>query len=320
MSHSAINWNRMDDDFSKLFWDQNVRQFWVDEEIPLTDDKLTYMTLTKEEKSAYERLLGALTILDTKQGDVGLPLMGLAVESLHQKSVLSFMSAMEHMHAKSYSSIFSSLCSMERIDEIFEWVEKHDFLQQKIDIVIKAYNNISSQRTLFEAMSTSVFLERFLFYSGFFYPLYLSGQGKLVSSGEIINLILRDENVHCSYVSRIAKSVFNNLSSSDQILANKNVLNILESLYTHEVHYNNDLFSEIGLNSEIELFMKYNADMALSMMSLDRYFNVKESDINPIVVNGLKIETKNHDFFSTKGNGYIKTTKVESLDDSDFEF
>lgn len=320
MANSAINWNRMPDDFTKIFWDQNVRQFWVDEEIPLADDKLTYMTLTKEEKLAYERLLGALTLLDTKQGDIGLPLMSLATDNLHHKSVLSFMAAMEHMHAKSYSSIFSTLCTMDRIDEIFEWVENHDFLQQKLSIVIDTYNNISSQRTIFEAMSTSVFLERFLFYSGFFYPLYLSGHGKLVNSGEIINLIIRDEAIHCSYVSMIAKNVFDNLSSSDQIIASKNVINIMLSLYEHEVHYNNDLFSDIGLNGQVEKFMQYNADKALELLSIPSYFNVSSKDVNPIVINGLLTETKNHDFFSTKGNGYIKTTKVEALSDSDFEF
>lgn len=36
---SAVNWNQMSDQYSKIFWDQNVRQFWVDEEIPLANDK-----------------------------------------------------------------------------------------------------------------------------------------------------------------------------------------------------------------------------------------------------------------------------------------
>ena len=43
----AVNWNRTEDPYSKLFWDQNVRQFWVDEEIPLADDKLVWMTLDR---------------------------------------------------------------------------------------------------------------------------------------------------------------------------------------------------------------------------------------------------------------------------------
>ena len=50
------------------------------------------------------------------------------------------------------------------------------------------------------AMVASVFLESYLFYSGFFYPLYLAGQGKLTASGEIINLIIRDESIHGVFV------------------------------------------------------------------------------------------------------------------------
>ena len=39
--------------------------------------------------------------------------------------------------------------------------------------------------------------------------------------------------------------------------------------------------------------------------------------INPIVLNGLSTETKSHDVFSTKGNGYQKG-KYEELQDEDF--
>ncbi len=42
----------------------------------------------------------------------------------------------------------------------------------------------------------SVFLETFLFYSGFFTPLYYLGNNKLANVAEIIKLIIRDESVH----------------------------------------------------------------------------------------------------------------------------
>jgi ribonucleotide reductase beta subunit family protein with ferritin-like domain len=45
-----------------------------------------------------------------------------------------------------------------------------------------------------------------------------------------------------------------------------------------------------------------------------------DESINPIVENGLRTETKNHDFFSVKGNGYVKATNVEKLQDDDFIF
>lgn len=320
MSHSAINWNRLNDDFTKIFWDQNVRQFWVDEEIPLADDKLDYVELSKDERTTYEHILAGLTLLDTKQGDIGIPYMSRAIDDLHQKSVLSFMGSMEHMHAKSYSSIFSTLCTMERIDELFSWININDFLQKKMDIVIGKYSSIKDDLSLYEALSTSVFLESFLFYSGFFYPLYLAGQGKLVNSGEIINLIIRDEAVHGVYVGKIAQNVYNKLSSAQKITAKSNIIGNLENLYEIEISYSHDLYSSIGLTDQVIPFIQYNADKALMNLGMDIYFNTDELKINPIVLNGIKTDTKNHDFFSTKGNGYIKSTNVEPLSDDDFLF
>lgn len=320
MSFNGVNWNRLDDDYTKVFWDQNVRQFWVDEEIPLADDKLVWQSLTLEERTAYEQVIGGLTLLDTEQGSTGMPLISQAVESAQQKAVLSFMGAMEHMHAKSYSSIFSTLSTMDRIDEIFKWTSENEFLQQKISFVVDKYQGIKDQKSLYVAMATSVFLETFLFYSGFFYPLYLAGQGKLVASGEIINLIIRDESVHGVYVGRLALDVFDRLTDKEQQEATREVVGILEHLFKIEQHYTRDIYAQIGLIDPVEQYVKYNADKAMMNLGLDPYFNVTGEDINPIVLNGLRTETKNHDFFSTKGNGYIKTTNVETLKDEDFDF
>ena len=55
-------------------------------------------------------------------------------------------------------------------------------------------------------------------------------------------------------------------------------------------------------------------------LGLEPLFEVDASAVNAIVLAGLRTETKNHDFFSTKGNGYIKSSKVEILRDEDFVF
>ncbi|GGJ31734.1 class 1b ribonucleoside-diphosphate reductase subunit beta [Deinococcus roseus] len=317
---SAVNWNLTQDPYSKLFWDQNVRQFWVDEEIPLADDKLVWMTLSREEQRTYEHVLGGLTLLDTEQGSFGMPQIAHAVPNLQSKAVLSFMGAMEHMHAKSYSSIFSTLCTTERINGIFGWVEKNRFLQDKIDFVHRQYSNIHNDRTLYLAMTTSVFLESFLFYSGFFYPLYLAGQGKLVSSGEIINLIIRDESVHGVYTGLLAQEVFQRLPERAQKEVQQETVGILEQLYGLETRYTSELYAPLGLTEQVLQFSRYNADKALMNLGQEVHFDVSEEDINPMVLSGLRTDTKNHDFFSTKGNGYIKTTRVEALRDEDFVF
>jgi|UniRef100_A0A7C3DSG0 ribonucleoside-diphosphate reductase beta chain len=316
----AVNWNRPDDGYTKMFWDQNVRQFWVDEEIPLADDKLTWMTLSREEQRVYEQVLAGLTLLDTVQGSVGMPLLSQHIESLQAKAVMGFMGAMEHMHAKSYSSIFSTLCTSERIGELFEWVQKERLLQEKQQFVHQRYLGVRDSQSLYLGLAASVFLESFQFYSGFFYPLLLAGQGRMVSSGEIINLIIRDESIHGVYVGLQAQEVYARLPEAQQKTAREGVYRMLEHLAGLEERYSRMLYTPLELVESVITFSRYNADKALMNLGLEPYFGVSAEAVNPVVLAGLSTRTKNHDFFSTKGNGYVKAIRVEPLQDEDFIF
>ncbi|MGH1279746.1 class 1b ribonucleoside-diphosphate reductase subunit beta [Bacillus basilensis] len=318
----AVNWNKKEDDFSLMFWKQNIAQFWTEEEIAVSSDKNTWAQLSKEEQVAYKRVLGGLTLLDTKQGGEGMPLVLVHLENLQAKSVLAFMGAMEEVHAKSYSHIFTTLATEEEIDDIFEWVDKHPLLEKKAGIVTSYYRRLLkpevTKKELYMAMVASVFLESYLFYSGFFYPLYLAGQGKLMASGEIINLIIRDESIHGVFVGILAQQIFAELSAEDQQEVQKETQELLMELYEIEMAYTEEIYTSIGLVEDVNRFVRYNANKGLMNLGLEPKF--EEEEINPIVLNGLRTDTKNHDFFSVKGNGYVKATNVEKLADDDFVF
>ena len=247
--------------------------------------------LSEKEKELYKKVLAGLTLLDTKQGNNGVPSMMNLTENLQRKAVLSFMGTMEEIHAKSYSSIFMTLLSNDQIDELFNWIENEPTLQRKADLILAQYENTNDNESLYLSMVTSVFLESFLFYSGFFYPLYLAGQGKMVASGEIISLILRDESLHGKYIGLLAQELFNSFDEYKKSELKNKAYSIFESLMENEINYTK---TNLGFES---------------------YYEV--SDINPIVLNGLSTETKSHDFFSTKGNGYQKGI-YEELEDEDF--
>ena len=318
----AVNWNKKEDEYSLVFWKQNLSQFWTEEEISVSADKNTWEMLSKEEQEAYKKVLGGLTLLDTKQGGEGMPLIALHTKNLQAKSVLTFMGAMEEIHAKSYSHIFTTLITEEENEALFEWIDNHPQLEKKVQMVTGYYLQLlkpeATNRELYMAMVASVFLESFLFYSGFFYPLYLAGQGKLVASGEIINLIIRDESIHGVFVGILAQELFNQFSSDEKQEIEKEVMDLLMTLYENELIYTEEIYRVIGLEQEVYSFIRYNANKALMNLGYEAYF--EEEDINPIVENGLKTETKNHDFFSVKGNGYVKPRNVEKLTDDDFIF
>ncbi|MEX3625153.1 class 1b ribonucleoside-diphosphate reductase subunit beta [Viridibacillus arvi] len=315
--HKAVNWNREIDEYTFQFWEKNLEQMWVDTEFVPSKDRSVWERLQPEVKNVYKRVLGGLTLLDTKQGNVGMPKITEHVEELQRKAVLSFMGMMENIHAKSYSTIFTTLLTDVEIDEVFEWVETNQFLQYKADQISYYYDNITDNKSLYQAMVASVFLESFLFYSGFFYPLYLAGQGQMVASGEIINKIIQDESIHGVYIGLLAQEVYGELTISEREEVDYETNILLEELMENEFSYTEELYAPIGLDHEVKNFLQYNANKAL--MNLGKSPKYEEKKINPIVQNGLNTQSVTNDFFSTKGKAY-KKAKHRALEDSDFVF
>jgi ribonucleoside-diphosphate reductase beta chain len=103
---------------------------------------------------------------------------------------------MESVHAKSYSSIFSTLCATTDIDDAFRWSEENVNLQRKAEIVLNYYHGDNPLKR----KVASTLLESFLFYSGFYLPMYWSSRAKLTNTADLIRLIIRDEAVHGYYV------------------------------------------------------------------------------------------------------------------------
>jgi ribonucleoside-diphosphate reductase beta chain len=186
----AVNWNRPTSELADVFWKQQTKQYWLETEVPVSKDILKWKSF--EHQDIYKKVLGGLTLLDTLQTNTGMNEISKHIDDLQEKAVLTLFGAMEAIHARSYSFIFTTLCSNQEIDEVFEWVKENKQLQYKATKINEQYKGITDKETLWKAMYSSVLLESFLFYSGFFYPLYLAGQGLLKNSAEVISLILRD--------------------------------------------------------------------------------------------------------------------------------
>src|SRR5690606_35223826 len=167
------NWNAPEADYTEMLWHQNTSQFWLDTEIPVSKDLKSWSSLQEAERTAYMKVLGGLTLLDTEQGNVGMPLIAQHIPHKQKKAILIFQAAMEEIHAKSYSTIFTTVASSEMIRHTFDWVKQDASLQYKMNRIDAFYRNIKENDpfSLYQALVASVFLESFLFYSGFFYPL-----------------------------------------------------------------------------------------------------------------------------------------------------
>lgn len=312
-----VNWNEHEDNFTQIFWKQFISQFWIDTEIGIGKDKKHWSLMSDKESQVFKQNFAALTFFDTIQSEIGMPSIKDVVKGSQRKAVLGFMEMMESIHAKSYSTIFTTLMEKFEIDELFKWAEENKFLKYKVATVVHYYKNANkSKKDLYLAMVASVYLESFLFYSGFFYPLYLAGQGRMMATADMINLIIRDEAIHGVYIGLLAQELYQELTDQEKIEVDEESMKMLISLIDNEIVYTHEVYGEIGLAHEVVEFVKYNANKAL--MNLGKESLYDNVSINPIVEVGLDTETKTHDFFSTKGNGYIKAN-VEELADEDFD-
>src|SRR5690606_33634298 len=234
---SAINWNRIQDDKDAEVWDRLVGNFWLPEKVPLSNDIQSWNTLSADEKQLTTRVFTGLTLLDTIQGTVGAVSLIPDAITPHEEAVYTNIAFMESVHAKSYSSIFSTLISSQEIDEAFRWSEENENLQEKARIVLDYYRGDDPQKRKI----ASTLLESFLFYSGFYLPMYWSSHAKLTNTADMIRLIIRDEAVHGYYIGyKFQKGLENETEERKQELKDY-TFNLLFELYENEVQYTHDL-------------------------------------------------------------------------------
>lgn len=313
--YEAINWNEIEDVIDKSTWEKLTEQFWLDTRIPLSNDLDDWRKLSAQEKDLVGKVFGGLTLLDTMQSETGVEAIRADVRTPHEEAVLNNIQFMESVHAKSYSSIFSTLNTKSEIEEIFEWTNNNEFLQEKARII----NDIYANGNALQKKVASTYLETFLFYSGFFTPLYYLGNNKLANVAEIIKLIIRDESVHGTYIGYKFQLGFNELPEDEQENFRDWMYDLLYQLYENEEKYTKTLYDGVGWTEEVMTFLRYNANKALMNLGQDPLFPDTVNDVNPIVMNGISTGTSNHDFFSQVGNGYLLGS-VEAMHDDDYNY
>ena len=312
----ATNWNNIEDPIDLEVWNRLTQNFWLPEKIALSNDIQSWGTLTPKEQLLTMRVFTGLTLLDTVQANFGA--VSLMPDSItpHEEAVLTNIAFMESVHQRSYSSVFSTLCSSNDIEEAFRWSEENPYLQKKAEIVLSYYHGDDPLKRKI----ASTFLESFLFYSGFYLPMYWSSRAKLTNTADLIRLIIRDEAVHGYYIGYKFQKAYDQLDSSKQKEIKEYAYDLLMELYENEIKYTADLYDEIGLTEDVKKFLHYNANKALMNLGLDPLFPKEITDVNPAIMSALSPNSdENHDFFSGSGSSYVMG-KHESLTDDDWNF
>lgn len=299
--YSAIDWNSIEDSIDKYTWEKLTSQFWLDTRVPVSNDLDDWRKLPQLERDTFAKAFAGLTLLDTLQSVDGAEVLKHDARTPQEIACFNNIQFMESVHAKSYSTIFSTLNTKKEIEELFNWVDTNVYMQTKAEIINKIYES----GTPLQKKVASVFLETCLFYSGFYTPLRYLGNNKMINSAEIIKLIIRDESVHGTYIGYKFQLGFNELSEDEQGEFRDWMYELLYQLYENEEKYSHLLYDKVGWTDEVLTFLRYNANKALMNLGQDPLFPDTAADVNPVVMNGISTSSSNHDFFSQVGNSYL---------------
>jgi len=311
-----INWNKIEDQVDLDVWNRLTQNFWLPEKIALSNDIQSWSTLRPEEQELTMRVFTGLTMLDTIQGTVGAMSLMPDARTPHEEAVITNIAFMESVHAKSYSSVFSTLCSTKDIEDAFRWSEENPFLQKKAEIVLSYYKGDDPLKRKI----ASTFLESFLFYSGFYLPMYWSSRAKLTNTADLIRLIIRDEAIHGYYIGYKFQLAYNELDWNAQQDLKDYAYGLLMELYENEIRYTADLYDSVGLTEDVKKFLHYNGNKALMNLGFDPLFPKEITNVNPAILSALSPNSdENHDFFSGSGSSYV-IGKHESTTDDDWDF
>lgn len=312
----AINWNKIQDDKDVDIWNRLVNNFWLPEKIALSNDLQSWGTLTDGEKLTTMRIFTGLTLLDTVQATVGAISLIPDAITPHEEAVYTNIAFMESVHAKSYSSIFSTLCSSKEIEETFRWSRENEHLQKKAEIILSYYTGDDPLKRKI----ASTLLESFLFYSGFYLPFYWSSRAKLTNTADIIRLIVRDEAIHGYYIGYKFQKGYEKETPERQQELKDYTYALLIELYENEEEYTQELYDPLGLTEDVKKFLRYNANKALQNLGFEAIFPADMTNVSAVIMSAMNPGgDETHDFFSGGGSSYVMGKAEDTVND-DWDF
>lgn len=312
----SVNWNFINDDKDLEVWTRITQNFWLPEKIPVSNDLTSWRTLDAQWQQLITRTFTGLTLLDTIQATVGDTAQISASLTDHEQVIYTNFAFMVAVHARSYGTIFSTLCSSEQIEEAHEWVIKTKSLQDRAKALIPYYVGNDPMKSKVAA----ALMPGFLLYGGFYLPFYLSTRAKLPNTCDIIRLILRDKVIHNYYSGYKYQRKLEKLSQEKQDELKKFVFDLLFELIDLEKIYLNELYEGFGIVDDAIKFSLYNAGKFLQNLGYDSPFTEEQTRIKPEIFTQLSARAdENHDFFSGNGSSYVMGISEETRDE-DWEF
>ncbi|MPQ43757.1 ribonucleotide-diphosphate reductase subunit beta [Clostridium tarantellae] len=298
---------------------QAMNNFWIPEEINLSQDLKDYSKLNDEERIAYDKILSFLIFLDSIQ-TANLGNINNYITASEVNLCLTIQAFQEAVHSQSYSYMLDTICSPEKRNEIlFQW--KNDkILLDRNKFIGDLYNKFVENpniKNFLKTIMANYILEGIYFYSGFMFFYNLERNGKMPGSAQEIRYINRDENTHLWLFRNIIKELREEIP---EIFTEEIINDLKEMMITgveHEIAWGNYVIGDSisGINKTlIEKYIKYLGNIRMKAIGFGKIYEGFEENPAPWVDFYADANQVKTDFFEAKSTAYAKAaTLIDDL-------
>lgn len=304
-------WNRIKYKWAPNMYRTMLNNFWIPEEIALSEDVKQFPNLTDGERNAFDKIISFLNFLDSIQSE-NLPNFSRYISAPEVSTLLNIQTFQEEIHAQSYSYILDTVTNPVTRDKIYDmWREDEQLLKRNkfIANIYQEFTENPNQYTFLKSVMANYILEGIYFYSGFSFFYTLARQGKMTATSAIFKYINRDEITHLVLFQNIIKEL---KIENPQIFTSgleKELRKMMKIAVEHEIAWgqyvtNNQI---LGINNElIEKYIKYLSNLRLKAIGLkELYPEIEQNPMNWIETFS-KINNTKTDFFEAKVVNYTK--------------
>jgi ribonucleoside-diphosphate reductase beta chain len=312
---NLIELNNVKYEWATKMYRTMMNNFWIPEEIPLSQDAKDYKLLTQAEQQSYDKIISFLIFLDSLQ-TANLPNINEYITAPEVNLCLTVQTFQEAVHSQSYSYILDSVCSAEARDQIYnQWREDKHLLKRNrfITDLYESFVEDPSTTNLLRTIMANYILEGIYFYSGFSFFYALGRQGKMLGTVSEIKYIQRDELTHLA----LFQNIFREIRKENPECFTSELIEDLRGMMATAVEHETTWGQYItrnqisGISDEIlDLYIRFLANERLSKLGLEiLYPEVTEHPMRWVEsfsnMNGMKT-----DFFEQKVTNYSKSSNL----------
>ena len=300
---------------------QRIRSlFWTANEVDMTQDVKQFSSLTKEEQSAFLKIIGLLATLDGPQTVIAMKIADFTTDP-SVKSILATIADQESEHNHSYAYVLSSVTNLDKQMEAFEMGRTDEVLMKRNERIVDVYNEFAENptiETVLKAMVYTTLLEGLFFYSGFAFFYNLARHQKMVGTSTMISYINRDELQHGKAISDIFRAALAENPEYNTDEFTEWIYDQFRHSVEQEVIWSRYVLAGIdGLElEEMEGYIKYRANKMLRMLGLSEiYPEFTDNPMKWIRAYVDNFDDTKTDFFEQTSRQYVKTSDLNGFDD-----